>query len=167
MTTKGIEIAHITIDGKEMDETTDIDKKESTTQKSSDVLRIFGEKKPIFIKFYANWCGHCKTIDKPWKELVKEVRTKYADKNIALVEVESKIMDGDIDKMIAQTKDLKVDGFPTIGMITYDNGKAVFTAYRGNRDKKGMLAAVEELVGKQAGGKHRASHKRKATRKQA
>ena len=55
---QGLEIAHITIDGKEIDKTTNIDNKKVTTQKSSDVLSMYLNKKPMFIKFYATWCGH-------------------------------------------------------------------------------------------------------------
>ena len=54
-----LEIAHITIDGKEIDEKTDIDKKKVTTVKGSDVLSMYLNKKPMFIKFYAN----CSIID--------------------------------------------------------------------------------------------------------
>lgn len=175
MTTKGLEIAHITIDGKEMDEKTNIDKTQSTTQNPGDVLRMFNGKKPMFIKFYANWCGHCKTIDGPWKQLVKTAKTKYAGKNIALVEVESKMTDKDIGKIISGTKGLTVDGFPTIGSITYDNnGKGVFTAYNGERTTPGMMKAVDSLAnkGKQGGGKQgggsrirKAKHTKKHTTK--
>jgi len=163
MTTE-FENAHITIDGKEIDEETDISKnKEVTTQKSSEVLRMFNAKKPMFIKFYANWCGHCKTIDGPWKQLVKASKAKYADKNIALVEIESKIMK-EVNKITSETKNLKVDGFPTIGSITYENNKAIFTPYNGERNANAMLKAIDELANKtikQTGGRRRIMNKRK------
>jgi thiol-disulfide isomerase/thioredoxin len=168
--TTGFENAHITIDGKEIDEETDIAKnKEVTTQKASEVLRMFNEKKPMFIKFYANWCGHCKTMDGPWKQLVKAAKAKYAEKNIAIVEVESKVMNKEIDKIIAGTKNLKVDGFPTIGSITYVNNNAVFNAYNGERNASGMLKAVDEMMNnktgsiKQVGGRRKRTTKRKRT----
>ena len=150
-TSNKLEIAHITVDGKEIDEETKINPKEVTTQKSSDVLRMFNANKPIFIKFYANWCGHCHTIDKPWKELVAEVKSKHADKNVAIVSVESKIMNADINKIVAGAKGLgKVDGFPTIGLI--HNKK--WTSYDGDRSKKAMFKYMEDEVinKKMAGG---------------
>ena len=163
--TISLEIAHITMDGKEIDETTPIDKNQVTTQKAADVLKSFNEKKPMFIKFYATWCGHCKTIEGPWKQVVKTAKAKYADKNIAIVEVESKAMNKEIDKIIAGTQGLKVDGFPTIGTITYASGKAVFTPYEGERSANAMLKTVESLangkgVKQMGGGKKRSRTKR-------
>jgi thiol-disulfide isomerase/thioredoxin len=145
--TINLEIAHITIDGKEIDETTPIDKKQVTTQKAADVLKSFNEKKPMFIKFYATWCGHCKTVDGPWKEVIKSAKAKYADKNIAIVEVESKVMNKEMNTIINGTQGLKVDGFPTIGSITYNAaGKASFTPYEGERNANAMLKTVESLA---------------------
>ena len=158
MTSTGLKIAHITLDGKEIDETTDIKAAPDLTQKSSDVLAMYNAKKPMFIKFYANWCGHCKTNDPMWKQLVKEAR-KTPAMNIAIVEVESKNMNKDINKII-ETEGLgKVEGFPTIGTITYPGGKAKFTPYESGRDKDSMFAAVKALAaGKQSGGaKHKQS----------
>ena len=117
-----LEIAHITSNGKQIDES-DIDPKKVTTQKSSEVIRMLNEGKPMFIKFYAVWCGHCKTMDEPWQGLIEQVKTAYADKNLAIVEVEEKIRDDNINKLINETKNLVVNGFPTIGTITYDNNK--------------------------------------------
>ena len=159
MTFAGLKIAHITIDGKEIDGTKITDK--DVMQKSSDVLAMYNEKKPMFIKFYATWCGHCKTNDVFWKELVKAARKTPAI-NVAIVEVESEIMDKeDITKIIA-TKGLgKVEGFPTIGTITYPGGNAKFTPYEGDRKTDPMFAAVKALsTGKQSGGA-----KRRVTRK--
>jgi len=155
MTTKSLEIAHITIDGKEIDEKTPINKNEVITQ-MSEVLRMFNEKKPMFIKFYAVWCGHCKTIDGPWKQLIKSAKADSTIKgaNIAIVEIESKVIGKELDKITSGTKNLKVDGFPTIGSITFENGKAEFKAYSGERSTNEMLSVVKELAkGKQSGGK--------------
>jgi thiol-disulfide isomerase/thioredoxin len=152
MTTTGLKIAHITIDGKEIDEETDIKPASDLTQESSKVLAMYNEKKPMFIKFYANWCGHCKTNDVFWKELVKKARGNLANANIAIVEVESKNMNKDINKII-ETEGLKeVSGFPTIGTITYPSGKAKFTPYEGDRKTGPMFEVVEKLAGVKKGG---------------
>lgn len=147
---QGLEIAHITKYGKEIDEKTDINKNEVTTQELSDVVRMFHDKKPMFIKFYAVWCGHCKTIDEPWKKLIKMVKdpsNKMSDKNFAIVSVEEKKIGDEINKIIAGTQNLKIEGFPTIGFITYDNNnKATFTDFNGKRDENGLLAFVKSKI---------------------
>jgi len=147
---QGLEIAHITKYGKEIDEKTDINNNEVTTQELSDVVRMFHDKKPMFIKFYAVWCGHCKTIDEPWKKLIKMVKdpsNKMSDKNFAIVSVEEKKIGDEINKIIAGTQNLKIEGFPTIGSITYDNNnKATFTDFNGKRDENGLLAFVKSKI---------------------
>lgn len=144
-----LEIFHITTDGMEIDEKTKIvsTSTNKVNEESSQLLRMFMNKKKMFIKFYATWCGHCRTIDGPWKKLVAKARATIKDKNIAIVEVESKVKNKEIDKIIAETAGLKVDGFPTIGTITYDaSGKAKFTIYQGERTAEGMFSAVEKLT---------------------
>lgn len=162
MTTKSLEIAHITIDGKEIDQETPINKNEAITQ-MSEVLRMFNEKKPMFIKFYAVWCGHCKTIDGPWKQLIKSAKADSAIKgaNVAIVEIESKVVGKELDKITSGTKNLKVDGFPTIGSITYESGHPVFKAFSGERSANAMLSVVKEIAkGKQSGGTRRIIRKK-------
>ena len=58
MTTKSLEIAHITIDGKEIDEKTPINKNEFITQ-MGEVLRMFNEKKT---HVYQILCGLVRTL---------------------------------------------------------------------------------------------------------
>jgi thiol-disulfide isomerase/thioredoxin len=161
MTTKSLEIAHITANGKEWDKTP-IDPKKITTQKASDVLRMFNEKKPMFIKFYADWCGHCQHMTNDWKALIEETKKTQGGQNIAIVAVEKDAFD-EVKSLMNGTKGLTVDGFPTVGMIKYDNnGKAFFTDYNGKRIKSEMLKAVETMAEKKigGGGKRRLTKKR-------
>jgi len=138
-----IEIAHLTIDGKEIDEKTKINSNEVTTKEAIDVVNMFNANKPMFIKFYANWCGHCVSMDGDWKNLVKEMKVKHPNADIALVAVESKVIDKYIDQIISGTKGLgKVEGFPTIGLIQHKK----FTSYNGERKKDAMLAYLEDNV---------------------
>jgi len=163
-----IEIAHLTIDGKEIDEKT-IKNNEVTTQTAMDVVNMFNANKPIFIKFYANWCGHCVSMDGDWKNLVKEMKVKHSNADIGLVAVESKVINKEMDKIISGTKGLgKVEGFPTIGLI--QNKK--FTSYNGERTKAAMLKYLEDNVinknKKMKGGKKttkRMKRRRKTTKR--
>ena len=164
-----LEIVHITTDGMEIDGKTKIvsTAPNKVNEESSQLLRMFMKKKKMFIKFYATWCGHCRTIDGPWKKLVAKARATIKDKNIAIVEVESKVVNKEIDKIIAETAGLKVDGFPTIGTITYDaSGKAKFTTYQGERTTEGMFSAVQSLTTMKGGRRTKRSTRRmRRTRK--
>ena len=105
----------------------------------------------MFVKLYAIWCGHCKTIDESWNKLINIIKTPsngISDKNFAIVSVEEKKIGDDINKIIADTQNIeKIEGFPTIGSITYDkNNKAVFTDYIGERNEKGMLEFVKKHI---------------------
>ena len=175
MTNSGLEIAHITIDQLDIDRTTTITigKNGVTTDKTGEVIRMFNDQKPMFIKFYANWCGHCKTIDGPWKKLVSDATAdpKIKSANIAIVEVESKVQ---LDKIIKGTAGLKVDGFPTIGTITYEKfnkNKPVFTQYDGAREAGAMLSTVKKLAEANKnpikGGKRRSTTKSRRSKRRS
>jgi len=70
-----------------------------------------------------------------------------SDKNFAIVSVEEKKIGDEINKIIAGTQNLKIEGFPTIGFITYDNNnKATFTDFNGIRDENGLLAFVKSKI---------------------
>jgi thiol-disulfide isomerase/thioredoxin len=69
-----------------------------------------------FVWFYADWCGHCKTMHDAWDTAAKKVNA--AGKNIMM-----KINVGDAKNKNHQqlSKKYGIDGFPTIMML--DNGK--------------------------------------------
>ena len=131
MTFTGLKIAHITIDGKEIDEETDIKAAPDLTQKSSDVLAMYNGKKPMFIKFYANWCGHCKKIKPEWDETAEEVNKK----NKKMLKVNCG--NGSKKEKEIMSK-YNIDGYPTI--IVFDNGVA--SPYEGKRTKEAFKEAL-------------------------
>ena len=144
--TSQLELIHLTTNGKKTDGEKDINKKAKTNP--NDVLKAFNANKPMFIEFYANWCGHCKTLEKEWEKLVDLAEKDKDIKNIAIVSIESGVVNKELDKMQSEMK-LKVNGFPTVGVIK--NKK--FISYDGGRNSKEMLAYIKsDVLHKQGGG---------------
>jgi len=153
----GIEVVHITADGKEIDGT-DISKTSGVKTNPNEVLTLFNRKTPMFVEFYANWCGHCKTLAPEWKKLTNTLKSEYKDKDkeFAIVSVESGVINKDIDNVLKQI-DLKVNGFPTIGLIKDKN----FISYDGKRDAASMLKFIKEkALNTMGGGGGRSTRKR-------
>jgi thiol-disulfide isomerase/thioredoxin len=125
----------------------------------NDLFSLIDKKVPMFIKFYADWCGHCKNLVPVWQKLIEEGKKIHKEKNIAIVDVNNDIMEKDnafVAKLQKKVKSLEVKGFPTIGTITYNNG-VVFEEYKNDRTLDAMLKKVNEIAkqsgGKQSGGK--------------
>ena len=160
----GIEVVHIDVKDQEID-VNDIDKlvsidKAKVKTDRSEVLKLFNKDTPMFIEFYANWCGHCKTLAPEWKKLTETIETKHKDKNLGIVSVESGVIHKDIDTVLKQVN-LTVNGFPTIGLIK--NKK--FIPYNGKRDEASMLKFIKkEAWGTMTGGgTRRKTSKRKTS----
>jgi len=137
-----VEIIHLSADGKKIDPNNSnsdklipIDKTHVKTKKE-DLLKAYEAKKPIFIEFYANWCGHCKTLAAEWEELVKTTKTDETIKNLVIASVESDV------KEIDSALHVSVNGYPTIGAIV--NKK--FIPYNGERAHKAMLEFIKTKV---------------------
>ena len=131
-----------------------------------EMLDMIDKKVPMFIKFYADWCGHCQTMAPEWKKVIETAKPKHQGKNIAIVEVEEKTLskDGFTDTLKKHVKSLDVNGYPTIGTITYTTNGAVFKPYHNGRIEKDMTVEVDALANaKQSGGK-RSSSKGKRSR---
>ena len=152
----GLEIVHIAVDGKEIDGKTDIRNKKGVIEQPIKIKEMFEKEKPMFIKFYANWCGPCQALDKPWNDLIEHLKKNNSSQNLAIVAVESKVINKDIDYVLNKTG-LKVNGYPTIGAII--NKK--FMPYDGARTTAGMLGFIKNTIikKKQSGGARRRTKK--------
>ena len=133
-----------------------------------EMLDMIDKKVPMFIKFYADWCGHCQTMAPEWKKVIETAKPKHQGKNIAIVEVEEKTLskDGFTDTLKKHVKSLDVNGYPTIGTITYTTNGAVFKPYHNGRIEKDMTAEVDALANaKQSGGKRSSSRTKRSSSK--
>jgi thiol-disulfide isomerase/thioredoxin len=157
--TSQVELIHLTTNGKKTDGNKDINKKAKTNP--NDVLKAYNANKPMFIEFYANWCGHCKTLEKEWEKLVDLAEKDKEVKNIAIVSIESDVVNKELEKMQSEMK-LKINGFPTVGAII--NKK--FISYDGGRNATDMLAYIKSSVlHKQSGGMQGGGNNNKSIRK--
>ena len=76
-------------------------------------------KKDFFLWFYADWCGHCKSMEPEWEKLVKTCGNKY---NLARVRDDQK------DQLINNLGQ-NVQGFPTLGSTANRVNNSVNNGY--------------------------------------
>jgi thiol-disulfide isomerase/thioredoxin len=75
-----------------------------TNSRNLNKLNSMLPKKDFFLWFYADWCGHCKSMESEWKKLVTKCGNKY---NLARVRDDHK------DQLINNMGD-NIQGFPTL-----------------------------------------------------
>ena len=132
-------------------------------------------KKPVVVLYFANWCGHCKTLEPEWNNAINNLNIKKLenpekdepeDFNKYVIALEADAYDKDECPDVDQ----KVEGFPTINY--YPNNKGPLESFDGERDEEHLkswlsnklhLGSVQSNP-KHTGGKRRRRRKRK-TRK--
>ena len=87
----------------------------------------------MMVKFFAQWCGHCKALAPDYIQLAKDV----AEKGLPCVVAE---VDG--EKLTATKEKYKIAGYPTIKV--FKNGKVM--EYGGERSVESMLEFITEKV---------------------
>jgi thiol-disulfide isomerase/thioredoxin len=134
------------------------------------VNTLYENHTPIFIKLYADWCGHCKTLAPIWTQLEAEVKSKFGNPSLAIVSIQdaafpkfkNNAMNDFYKNILADVK-----GYPTVGVII--NKK--FIAYEGHREMKDMLEYIGSKVltkhsnNKNGGGSRQSRGKGKGTGK--
>lgn len=84
----------------------------------------------VFVKFYAPWCGHCKSMAPMYSELALEM--KFKENGIAIANLEATEQ-----KKVAEK--FKLAGFPTL--MLFNRGFPI--DYKGGREKKDILNFIE------------------------
>jgi thiol-disulfide isomerase/thioredoxin len=127
--------------------------------------------RPVFLKIYAEWCGHCKDLIPVWKSLCDDQEMKTADINF--VAVEEKVLNSmKISNKLAQkyrTMFGSVTGFPTIIYLDTDGNKV--EDYKGDRNTEAMKKDIQEKLkanklkgkGNKTGGHSRRRRKRSSS----
>lgn len=82
-----------------------------TNSRNLNKLNSVLPKKDFFLWFYADWCGHCRSMEDEWTKLVKTCGKKY---NLARVRDDQK------DQLINNLGS-SVQGFPTLGATNLKN----------------------------------------------
>jgi len=86
--------------------------------------------KPAFVKYYAPWCGHCKTLAPIWDEL----GDAFKDANVVI---------GKIDAT-ANFVEVEIRGFPT---LLWHGTDGSVEAYDGGRDLSSLKTFVSSKIG--------------------
>ena len=88
------------------------------------------------VKFYAPWCGHCKSLAPTWAD----VESQYNNKKVNGKTV--KVLQVNCDENTELAKKHDVNGYPTIK--TFHHGKE--EDYAGGRDLSSISEHIEELA---------------------
>jgi len=97
--------------------------------------------KPALVKYYAPWCGHCKTLAPVYVELAE----KLQDRDVVIAEIDA----------TANYIEADVSGFPTL--IWFD-GKGNQEVYSGDRSLDDMYDFVTQRVPKSEDASHDHTH---------
>lgn len=88
-----------------------------------------------FIIFYAPWCGHCKNMKSDVSSIANGLHDNGLSDVFCAVNCEK-------HKEALQSKDITIDGFPTIHFVMDGDVKP----YEGRRDPKSLLEHISKSI---------------------
>lgn len=91
----------------------------------------------VFVKFYAPWCGHCKSMAPAYTELAQDMKKVEGDTHIAIAKV-----DATVHNELATR--FGVQGFPTLKLFIGGNP---IDYSSGSRDKDAMASWLKKKSG--------------------
>ena len=79
-------------------------------------------KKGLFVFFFADWCGHCKTFRPKWEDFKKSTND-YIFIDIEETNIPGNVFNPRVTQKLTEHAKSKIRGFPTILFITSNNGE--------------------------------------------
>jgi thiol-disulfide isomerase/thioredoxin len=80
------------------------------------------QKKGLFVFFFADWCGHCKTFRPKWEDFKKSTND-YIFIDIEETNIPGNVFNPRVTQKLTEHAKSKIRGFPTILLITSNNGE--------------------------------------------
>ena len=97
-----------------------------------DVAKRLHGKKPVFVAYLADWCGHCRDFKPHWEMVKQDLRMQPENMNGMVITANDQIM---------RKLPLKQpSGFPTMSLY---NGTEFVDDYKGMRSKDDVLAFIK------------------------
>jgi thiol-disulfide isomerase/thioredoxin len=84
--------------------------------------QVSNQKKGLFVFFFANWCGHCKTFRPKWEDFKKSFMNDFEFIDIEETNVPSLLFNSKVTQKVKEHAKSQIRGFPTILFISSKNG---------------------------------------------
>lgn len=111
-----------------------------TVETEADFNKVLKSKKPQVIKFYADWCGACKSMKPEFEKAAADIKNSKVD--FVMVQIDKKDAKGQ-EAFKAVTEKYNVQGIPTT--IFVKNGEEV-DRLRGCPAKSQCVDAINQKV---------------------
>lgn len=104
---------------------------QQSTTKPEPFEQLIQSSTPVFVDFYADWCGPCKAMNPVIQEMAREVKGK------------ARVIKVNIDQSQFASARYNISAVPTF--IIFKNGQPVWR-HSGMIDKQGLLRSIEAVL---------------------